>query len=137
MFYGPVIGGAFCAINEVVRFVFSREVFFTPMLFINSLFSGIIYGMFFYERDIVFWRIFLSKFCTTLFVNIVANSICLSHFVDENICLWFSLRTAKNIFLFPVEISLLHLSIKTFILITKKKKKNIYQFGTITSGKTF
>lgn len=117
MQYGPILGMIVGAITDILgHFLRSSGAFF-PGFTLNAIFSGFIYGCFFYQQEITWKRVILCRLTIVGIINLILTPIWLHMMYGT--ALLTTIRIIKNIILFPIDSILLY-----FILKTVKKIKN-------------
>ena len=60
MFFGPVVGGVFGGMTDVLKYILRPDGAFLIGMTLNSALAGVIYGIFLYKKKISFWRILVA-----------------------------------------------------------------------------
>ena len=111
MQYGPILGMLVGAITDVLgHFLRSSGAFF-PGFTINAILSGLIYGCFFYQKEVTWKRVILCRLLIMVLINLILTPIWLHMMYGS--ALLTSIRIIKNIILFPIDSILLYFILKT------------------------
>jgi len=101
--FGPVIGGMFGGILDILRyFVRPTGPFFIGFT-ISEIMSGIIYGLFLYKRPVKLKRIAVAGFVDKLIVNCGLNTLWLSMLYGKGFMVLLSARILKNLIMWPID----------------------------------
>ena len=73
MLFGPVIGGVIGALSDIVGWFIKPVGPYMPFLTISGLLTGIIYGIFLFNKKITLKNIFFAQFIITVFINSLVN----------------------------------------------------------------
>jgi uncharacterized membrane protein len=140
LLYGPIVGAAFSLFECCLIFLVRIRTVFIPLSILNSICASLIYGMFFYERDFSFVRVFLAKLTIGLLVNIFGGLSALWPYMEnQSDFAWFQAKIVENIYAFIFETILLFFAVKIYYWLKagkknrkkKKKKQAVYTFGSI------
>ena len=80
--FGPVTGGLFAGILDVVKYFMKPDgPFFFGFTF-NAILASLIYGCFYYKKKLTLKRVLLAKFVVFLVVNVILSTpVCSITFV--------------------------------------------------------
>ena len=120
---GPVVGGVVGGISDVLAYIVKPTGPFFPGFTINSILSGVIYGLTLKpdtDGNVSIKRIVISKLICTVLINMLLNTLWLSMLYGNAFKVLFFSRLPKEIIMFPVNTLLL-------IAVMKPMKKFFYQ----------
>lgn len=75
---------------------------------LSAAVSGLIYGLFFYRRDVRLWRVLLAKLLVTVLVYVAMNTLWLEMLYGDSFMVLLPARLLKNLIQFPVDAILLY-----------------------------
>lgn len=104
--YGPINAGIASVVADTIGFLLRPNGFFFPGFTLNALLMGIIYGMFFYKKEITLGRVALATLVATVFINLILTPIWLNIMFESP--LFAVPRMVKAVLLYPVEVGLLY-----------------------------
>lgn len=110
MYYGPVITGMAGVIADTLKYIMRPDGPYFPGFAINELLTGMIYGSFFYKKEITLPRVILARLCVTVFINLILTSLWLNIMYQNP--LFTMVRLIKNIIMFPMDVALLYAALK-------------------------
>ena len=119
MYYGPVITGMAGVIADTLKYIIRPDGPYFPGFAINEFLTGMIYGAFFYKKDITLPRVILARLCITVFINLILTSLWLNMMYQSP--LFTTIRLIKNVVMFPVDVALLYFALKAAKRVMPKK----------------
>ncbi len=114
MLYGPLITGSLGAVCDILKY-FTRNdggAFF-PGFTISSFVAGFLYGIFLYKKPVTLRRVIATRLCVMVVDSWILNSLWLSMLYGNAFIALVSARMLKSVLVFPVEVALLYLTLKT------------------------
>lgn len=114
--FGPVTGGIFNATLDVFKYILKPVGTFFPPMTAVTVVSGLLYGFFYYKKEITLVRVFTAKFVVMLICNVILNTWCLSILYGDGFLVLLPGRVIKNVIMWPID------SI-VFYMITKSLEK--------------
>lgn len=119
MYYGPLITGMAGVIADTLKYIIRPDGPYFPGFAINEFLTGMIYGIFFYKKDITLPRVILARLCITVFINLILTSLWLNMMYQSP--LFTMIRLVKNVVMFPVDVALLYFALKAAKRIQPKR----------------
>lgn len=101
--FGPVIGGIFGGTLDIFKFIVKPTGIFFPGFTINSILSGIIYGIFLYKKPVKLYRIVITEFLVKAIVNCGLNTLWLSILYGKAFVVILPVRVIKNLVMWPID----------------------------------
>lgn len=111
-FYGPVVGGIVGAVSDIVNFIVRPTGPFIPGLTLDAFLTGVIYGLFLYNRKITIWRVLAANTAVMIIINIFFNSVWLSLMYGQAFYVVASARIIKSLIMLPVNTGMLYVMIR-------------------------
>lgn len=109
MLFGPVVAGLQGIAADLVAFMLfnkSGDVFFLGYT-LSAMLSGVLYGCFFYQRPMRWWRALLAKGTVNLFINLGLGTWWVILLYDRGLWAILPGRVTKNLLMLAVEVPLL------------------------------
>lgn len=110
MYYGPVITGMAGVIADTLKYIIRPDGPYFPGFAINEFLTGMIYGAFFYKKEITLPRVIIARLCITVFINLILTSLWLNIMYQSP--LFTMIRLIKNVVMFPIDVALLYFALK-------------------------
>ena len=110
MIYGPMITGCAGVIADTLKFIIRPDGPYFPGFAINEFLVGMIYGCFFYKKDITLPRVIVARACVTIFINLMLTSLWLNIMYQSP--LFTTIRLVKNVVMFPIDVAILYFALK-------------------------
>lgn len=107
--FGPAAAALFGAVTDLVKYVVKPTGPFFPGFTISAALSGLLYGMAFYQKNITFFRVFLTKLFVVLLVDLLLNTYWLSILYGNGFFAILPVRILKNAIMLPIDSILLYL----------------------------
>ena len=127
--FGPVTGGLFAGILDVVKYFMKPDgPFFFGFTF-NAMLSGLIYGTLLYRRPVSIKRIVIAEFFVKLVINCGLNTLWISMLYGKGFIALLGPRVIKNVIMLPIDSFILF-----FALTYAKKIAAQFGFFTVKSG---
>jgi ECF transporter S component (folate family) len=120
MLYGPVIGGLFGALGDVINYFVRPSGPFFPGFTLNGILTGVIYGLIFYRKKITLKRTIIAKLIITVFIDLVLTTYWLSILYGQAFMILLPMRIVKSAIMFPIDVVLLYLVLTRITLILPK-----------------
>lgn len=109
MLYGPIFGGIFGALGDIINYFVRPQGAFFPGFTLNGILTGVIYGIFFYRKKITLKKVISAKLIITLFIDLVLSTFWLSILLGQAFMVLLPMRIVKSVIMFPIEVALLYL----------------------------
>ena len=110
MIYGPVLTGFAGIIADTLKYIARPDGPYFPGFALNEFLIGMIYGCFFYKKELSFLRVLAARLCITVFINLFLTSLWLNILYQSQ--LFTLLRIFKNVIMFPIDVALLYFALK-------------------------
>lgn len=124
MLFGPVVGGLVAGAADILCLVFFPIGSYFPGMTLTAVVSGVIYGVFFYQKQVAPVRVLLCMFAIALISNVVLNSIWLWMMYGQNYILtMMPVRILKNLITAPVNSILFYAVSKPLSLALRRLQK--------------
>ena len=121
MMFGPVLAGLAGGVADIIKYIIKPTGPFFPGFTLNEILTGVIYGLFFYKRDIKLRDIIIARVLVTLGINLLLTPLWLSIMYGQAFTVMVPVRLIKNVVMLPIDIFLLH----TVLNFTKKIKQRL------------
>jgi len=122
MLFGPWKTGLMAAIADILGgMIFSPGLFF-PGFTVSAFLSGLIYGYFFYKKEITIKILFIASTLILLFIDLGLNTIWLSMLYNKAAEALIVSRAIKSLLMLPLHIFLLYMVHKPLLLYYKPIK---------------
>lgn len=100
---GPTVGGIFAGTLDVLKYIIKPTgAFFPPMTLVTML-NGVLYGVFYYKKNITLPRVLAAKFIVMFICNVILNTLCLSILYGEGFLALLPARVLKNLIMWPID----------------------------------
>ena len=107
--FGPAIGGIFGGALDVLKWMLRPDGNFFPGFTISAIAGGIIYGLFFYKREVSLLRCFLAHLCVKVFVNLFLNTMWLVILYNNAVSAILPARALSNLIMLPIDTAICYL----------------------------
>ncbi|MDD3243938.1 MAG: folate family ECF transporter S component [Eubacteriales bacterium] len=112
MLFGPVVAMAAGAMGDILGFfLYPRGAYFFGFT-LSAALGGLVYGLFFYRREVKLLPAFLAKLTINLFINVCLNTLWNSMLGGRGFFVLLPARALKNLILWPIESLLLFAAAK-------------------------
>lgn len=101
--FGPVVGGIFAGVLDVLKFIAKPTGTFFPPLTLVTMLAGVMYGCMYYKKPITLPRVLVTKFIVMLVCNVILNTMCLSVLYGDAFMSLVGLRALKNLIMWPID----------------------------------
>ena len=102
MLFGPVTGAIFSGALDIVNYLLKPTgPFFFGFTF-NVMLAGVIFGCFFYKKQITFWRVLAAQGLVALIVNVILNTLWMQVVYGQAFMAILPMRLLKNLIMWPV-----------------------------------
>lgn len=95
-----------------------------PGITLTTMLTGFVMGLFLYQRDLKLWRVIVSRSIVSLFLNFLLNTYWISTLVGKAYMVLLPQRVLKTLILFPIEVFLIFLTLKTVMVVQTKLAHN-------------
>lgn len=111
LLFGPLWTGIGAAIADVIgMMLFPKSAFFIGFT-INAFIGGVVYGFFFYKKEVTLLRAFLCTLTNTIVISLILTPLWLSIMYNvplNSLAIW-TPRFLKIAFMLPIETVMLYL----------------------------
>lgn len=97
-------------IADTLKYIARPDTLYFPGFALNEFLIGMIYGCFFYKKELSFLRVLAARLCITVFINLFLTSLWLNILYQSQ--LFTLLRIFKNVIMFPIDVALLYFALK-------------------------
>ena len=73
--YGPVVGGIFGGVMDVVKYIMNPTGPFFPGFTISAIVGAVIYGIILYRQKVTILRVFMAQLLVKVVVNLMLNTV--------------------------------------------------------------
>lgn len=109
--YGSINAGIASAVADILGFVLRPAGFFFPGFTFNAFLIGLLFGLFFYKKEITLVRVALANLVVTILITLILTPIWLNIMFGSP--LFAMPRMIKAIVLYPIEVGLLLVLLKS------------------------
>ena len=109
MLFGPVPGAIAAALGDVVGFMIAPVGTYFPGFTASAFLLGLIYGIFFYRKNLSLVRIILACLLAGIVVDLTLNTIWLSMLYGTSISAILVSRLIKFAITLPIQVALIYL----------------------------
>lgn len=110
MYYGPIATGLAGIVADNLKFMLFPDGPYFPGFALNEFIVGMIYGSFFYKKEITLPRVMIARALVTIIVNLGLTSLWLNILYQNPI--FTSVRLIKNIIMYPIDVAILYFVLK-------------------------
>jgi len=114
--YGPVVGGIFGAVMDIVKYIMNPTGPFFPGFTISAAAGAVIYGILFYKQNITILRVLTAQFIVKVVVNLLLNTIWLVMLYGYGLAAILPGRIISNAVMLPIDTFI------TFVVLTFVQK---------------
>ncbi len=112
--YGPVVGGIFGGVMDIVKYLMNPTGPFFPGFTISAIIGAVIYGVILYRQNITILRVFTAQLIVKAVVNIFLNTIWLVLLYENGFYAILPGRIISNAVMLPID-TILTYAVLTFI----------------------
>lgn len=110
--FGPMLSGIAGIIADNVKFFLNPTGAYMPLFALNEYLTGVIYGLFFYKKEITIPKVILARLVIVLLINICLTPLWLHLLYGKAYFVYVQARILKNIVMFPIDVFLLYSILK-------------------------
>lgn len=110
---GPWVAGLSGIITDVLGYLLRPNGPFFPGWTLSAILLGIIYGLWLYKKPVKLGRVILCNLTVVLLFNFFLTPLWLHFLYGQAFVVLSSLRLVKNLLLFPINVALLYLVLRT------------------------
>lgn len=108
MLYGPVVSGILGGVGDLINFMIKPTGPYFPGFTLNAVLSGILYGLCLYKKPVSLKRIFFTRLCVVIFVDLILTTTWLSMLYGKAFLVLVSTRAVKAAVMLPIETAMLY-----------------------------
>ena len=98
MLFGPVVGSVFAGAMDILKYLIKPTGAFFPGFTLIAMLAGLIYGSFYYKKELSFWRVLAAHV-----VVAILNTWCLSILYGKAFSVLLPARLVKNAIMCPID----------------------------------
>lgn len=110
--FGPVVGGFFGFILDLVMYIIKPTGAFFPGFTFNAVLAAVIYGTLLYKRPLSFKRVLLTHLLVIVICNLLLTPIWLKILYGQGMLAMMPVRILKNVIQWPVDSMIFYLIAK-------------------------
>ena len=103
MLFGPVVGSVFAGTMDILKYLIKPTGAFFPGFTLIAMLAGLIYGSFYYKKELNFWRVLAAHITVALICNVLLNTWCLSILYGKAFAVLLPARLVKNAIMCPID----------------------------------
>lgn len=106
MLFGPVVGGLVGLIADILQYVVRPSGFFFPGFTLNAILVGVIFGLFFYKKELTLKRLILCFIVEGVLIILVLTPIWLNMMYGTSL---FAIpRVIRFVVLLPIKVAIFY-----------------------------
>lgn len=110
--FGPFVGGTYGAVMDILTFIVKPTGTFHPGFTLNSILSGIIYGLILYKKPVRIIRIVFANIANIIVVGLLLSTLWLISLTGMSFFAIFVPRLIKLLIMLPIETILFYSVLK-------------------------
>ena len=118
--YGPVVGGVFGGVMDIVKYLMNPTGPFFPGFTISAIVGAVIYGIILYRQKVTILRVFMAQLLVKVVVNLMLNTIWLVMLYGYGLAAILPGRIISNAVMLPID------TVITFVVLTFVQKNIKY-----------
>ncbi len=103
MLFGPVVGSVFAGAMDILKYLIKPTGAFFPGFTLIAMLAGLIYGSFYYKKELSFWRVLAAHVVVAIICNVILNTWCLSILYGKAFSVLLPARLVKNAVMCPID----------------------------------
>lgn len=111
--FGPVVGGCFGGALDILKYFIKPTGEFFPGWTFNAILAGVLYGMFFYKKQVSLKRVLVAEFTVSMICNVLLGTLWLQIMYGKAFLVLLPMRALKNLIMWPVNAALFYTLAKT------------------------
>lgn len=109
MMFGPLLTGAGSVLSDFIGItLFPTSGAYFPGFSLSAFLSGVLYGWFFYKKDMTWQRILLANVIILIVVDLVMNTYWLYLMMGPGIIAQIPLRLVKSLIILPIKVGVMY-----------------------------
>jgi riboflavin transporter len=105
--FGPFPAMLIAALSDILVYVLHPTGFYFPGYTITAALGGLIYGLFFYQKEVKLIRILLAQAFVSIFLNLVLNSVWSVITQGKALAVILPIRLTANAIGYPIYVALI------------------------------
>lgn len=85
MLFGPVVGSVFAGTMDILKYLIKPTGAFFPGFTLIAMLAGLIYGSFYYKKELNFWRVLAAHITVALICNVLLNTCVCPFFTERHL----------------------------------------------------
>ncbi len=129
MMFGPFWTGIGAVIADLVGMMLFAKAAFFPGFTLNAFLGGVIYGYFFYKKEVTWRNAFLCTVANTVLIGLILTPIWLAIMYNQPLTSWviWGPRLTKAILMLPIQTGLTYV-VGRMIPVRQLMKRSRYSF---------
>ena len=88
---------------DILKYLIKPTGAFFPGFTLIAMLAGLIYGSFYYKKELSFWRVLAAHITVALVCNVLLNTWCLSILYGKAFAVLLPARLVKNAIMCPID----------------------------------
>ncbi len=101
--FGPAVASLFAGALDLIKYMLRPSGAFFPGFTLVTMLAGLIYGCFFYGKQLTLPRVLAAHFVVALVCNVLLNTWCLTVITGKGFWILVHARAVKNLIMWPVD----------------------------------
>ena len=97
------IGFSGAGTMDILKYLIKPTGAFFPGFTLIAMLAGLIYGSFYYKKELNFWRVLAAHITVALICNVLLNTWCLSILYGKAFAVLLPARLVKNAIMCPID----------------------------------
>ena len=129
MMFGPFWTGIGAVIADLIGMMLFAKAAFFPGFTLNAFLGGVIYGYFFYKKEVTWRNAFLCTVANTVLIGLILTPIWLAIMYNQPLTSWviWAPRLTKAILMLPIQTGLTYV-VGRMIPVRQLMKRSRYSF---------
>lgn len=129
MMFGPFWTGIGAVIADLIGMMLFAKAAFFPGFTLNAFLGGVIYGYFFYKKEVTWRNAFLCTVVNTVLIGLILTPIWLAIMYNQPLTSWviWGPRLTKAILMLPIQTGLTYV-VGRMIPVRQLMKRSRYSF---------
>lgn len=129
MMFGPFWTGIGAVIADLIGMMLFAKAAFFPGFTLNAFLGGVIYGYFFYKKEVTWRNAFLCTVANTVLIGLILTPIWLAIMYNQPLTSWviWGPRLTKAILMLPIQTGLTYV-VGRMIPVRQLMKRSRYSF---------
>ena len=112
--YGPVVGGIFGGVMDIVKYIMNPTGPFFPGFTISAIVGAVIYGIILYRQKVTILRVFMAQLLVKVVVNLMLNTVWLVMLYGYGLAAILLGRIISNAVMLPID-TVITFAVLTFV----------------------